>query len=172
MKYSLDSIMRGRVWKFGDSIDTDIIAPGGQRGEQLRQTTMEAVRPEFAQKARPGDIIVAGRNFGCGSSREKANVILRAVGIQAIVAESVARIFFRVSVSIAFPNFIAPGIAQIVEDGEELVIDYASGEASNPVTGRAVKLVKFSPSVEHIFNAGGLVPLLKERYEREYGHQR
>jgi len=171
MNPSLDSIMRGRVWKFGDSIDTDTIAPGGQRGEQLRQTTMEVVRPEFAQQARPGDIIVAGRNFGCGSSREKANVILQTIGIQAIIAESVARIFFRVSVSVAFPNFVAPGITQIVEDGEELEIDYVSGEARNPATGRVVKIIKFPPSVEHIFKVGGLVPLLKERYEREYGHQ-
>jgi 3-isopropylmalate dehydratase small subunit len=161
--------MRGRVWKFDDSIDTDVIAPGGERGERLRETTMAAVRPEFPREVKPGDIIVAGRNFGCGSHREEANLILREIGIQAIVAESIARLFFRISVSIAQPIFIAPGITDVVEDQEILEIDYAAGTVKNINTGHAVEIRKFPSSVERIFRAGGMIPLLKQRLEREQG---
>jgi len=173
MSFSLNSIICGRVWKFGDSIDTDIIAPGGERGElldRLRETTMTAVRPEFPEHVKSGDIIVAGKNFGCGSHREQANLILQKVGVQAVIAESMARLFFRVSISIAFPTFVAPGITKIVKDGDTLEINYASGEVTNIATGATVNIKKFTPSVERIFNAGGMISLLKERYMKEFSH--
>ena len=169
MSTKLHPNLRGRVWKFGDSVDTDVIAPGGQRGDQLRMTTMAAVRPEFPEKVKPGDILVAGKNFGCGSHRESANTILRDIGVQAVVAESVARIFFRVSIALAYPTFVAPGIARIVEDGDELEIDYEKGVALNVATGKAVQISKFPSSVERIFSAGGLLPLLVGRYKQEKG---
>ena len=167
MSSRLDKVIRGRVWKFGDSVNTDVISPGGERGERLRETTMTAVRPEFPKEVKPGDIVVAGRNFGCGSHRETANTILRDVGVQAVVAESVARIFFRVSISLAYPTFVAEGISKIVEDGDQLEIDYEESVARNVTTGAVAPLTKFPPSVEQIFNAGGLLPLLIHRYEEE-----
>lgn len=167
MSSMLCNVMRGRVWKFGDSVDTDVISPSGERGENLRETTMTAVRPEFPKEVKPGDIVVAGRNFGCGSHRETANTVLRDIGVQAVVAESVARIFFRVSISLAYPTFVAEGITKIVEDGDQLDIDYEKGVARNVATGASVSLTKFPLSVEDIFNAGGLLPILIHRYERE-----
>ncbi len=167
MSSRLNKVMRGRVWKFGDSVNTDVISPSGERGERLRETTMTAVRPEFPKQVKPGDIVVAGRNFGCGSHRETANTILRDVGIQVVVAESVARIFFRVSISLAYPTFVAEGISKIVEDGDQLEIDYEKSVVLNVTTGAAAPLSKFPPSVEQIFNAGGLLPLLMHRYKEE-----
>lgn len=161
------NIIKGRVWKFGDSISTDVISPGGDRSERLWETTMAALRPEFPREVKPGDILVAGRNFGCGSHRETANTILRDMGVAAIAAESIARIFFRVSISLAYPTFVAPGITGIANDGDELEIDYEGGFARNLSTGASVPLAKYPPSVEEIFRVGGLLPLLKQRYERE-----
>lgn len=161
------NFFKGRVWKFGDSVDTDIISPGGDKEGRPHESTMTALRPEFPTAVRPGDIVVAGRNFGCGSHRESANIVLHDLGVSAIVAESVARIFFRVSISLGFPIFVAPGIGAIVEDGEELEIDYQKGVARNTASGREVAIAVYPPSVTEIFEAGGLLPLLKHRYERE-----
>ncbi len=161
-------VVRGRVWKFGDSIDTDIISPGGEKEDRPEETTMTALRPEFPRAVRPGDIVVAGRNFGCGSHRESANTVLRDIGVQAVVAESVARIFFRVSISIAYPTYVAKGVTDIVEDGDELEIDYDAGFVRNPKTGKSVPLNKYPESVEAIFREGGLLELLKRRYAREH----
>ncbi len=161
------STIKGRVWKFGDSIDTDIISPGGEKEDRPEETAMTAVRPEFPGQVRPGDIVVAGRNFGCGSHRESANTVLRDVGVQAVVAESVARIFFRVSISVAYPTYAAKGVTGIVDDGDELEIDYDNGFVRNTATGKSVPLNKYPSSVEAIFREGGLLELLKRRYAGE-----
>ena len=115
MAVDLKRVVRGRVWKFGDSIETDAINPYYRYPtmEELKQHTMEAYRPEFPKEVKPGDILVAGRNFGCGSSRP--GLVLREVGIVAIVAESVARLFLRNSIARAIPIFMAPGITGIVQ---------------------------------------------------------
>ena len=161
--------IRGKVWKFGDSINTDIISPTESyySGAGESATTMAAIRPEFPKEVKPGDIIVAGRNFGCGSHRESANIILREKGVSAIIAESVARLFFRISISLAYPTFAAKGISDIVEDGDTLEINYNEGKAINVSTGKSVSLTKYPPSIEAIFSAGGLLPLLKQRMEKE-----
>jgi 3-isopropylmalate/(R)-2-methylmalate dehydratase small subunit len=159
------------VWKFDESIDTNIIAPLHvmRKGEidEIAQHTMAAVRPEFPTQVRPGDIIVAGANFGCGSHREEANRVLEKVGVRAIVAESVARIFLRTSINLAYPTLVAPGVASLVEDHDELEIDYPRGAIRNLRTGRDLPLPKYPPSVEAIFAAGGILTLLKERCLRE-----
>src|SRR5215216_4130393 len=147
MSLDLDRVLRGRVWKFGDSIETDAINP------YYRYPTMEAYRPEFPKEVKPGDILVAGRNFGCGSSRP--GLVLREVGIVAIIAESVARLFLRNSIARAIPIFMAPGIMAIVNDGETLEVDYPAGMVRNPATGASVQLRKFPPLIEEIFAAGG-----------------
>jgi 3-isopropylmalate/(R)-2-methylmalate dehydratase small subunit len=160
----LNRIIRGRVWKFGDSIDTDAINPYYQYPtlEELRQHTMESYRPEFAKEVKPGDIIVAGRNFGCGSHRPGS--VLRLVGIAAIVAESVARLFLRNTIALPLPIFPVRGIGGIVEDGEILEIDYPNAVIRNPATGRSLALRKFPPMVERIFECGGLPKLAYQRY--------
>ncbi len=164
-------VIRGRVWKFGDSVDTNVIAPLHvmRKGEidELAQHTMAALRPEFPAQVRCGDIIVAGANFGCGSHRQEANLVLEKIGIRAIVAESVARIFLRTSINLAYPALVAPGIFSLVEDQEELEIDYPKGRIRNLRSGKELPLPTYPPSVEEIFEAGGILTLLKERCIRE-----
>ena len=167
MSLDLNRVVRGRVWKFGDSIETDAINPYYRYPtmEELKLHTMEAYRPEFPQEVKAGDILVAGRNFGCGSSRP--GLVLREVGIAAIVAESVARLFLRNSIDRAIPIFIAPGITGIVNDGETLELDYPNGTACNVASGASIALRKFPPLIEEIFSAGGLPEYAYERYIRE-----
>src|SRR5690606_16642064 len=164
MSVDLAKPLRGRVWKFGDSIETDAINPYYRYPtmEELKQHTMEAYRPEFPKEVKPGDILVAGRNFGCGSSRP--GLVLREVGIVAIVAESVARLFLRNSIARAVPIFMAPGITAIVEDGDTLEVNYPAGMARNCATGASVQLRQFPPLIEAIFAAGGLPEYAFERY--------
>jgi 3-isopropylmalate/(R)-2-methylmalate dehydratase small subunit len=165
--FDLNQTMRGRVWKFGDSIETDAINPYYRYPtmEELKQHTMEVYRPEFPQQVKPGDIMVAGRNFGCGSSRP--GLVLREVGIVAIVAESVARLFLRNSIGRAIPIFVAPGEGAIVEDGATLEVDYPGGMVRNPATGASVTLRKYPPLIERIFQSGGLPEFARERYLKE-----
>lgn len=167
MGFDLNRVVCGRVWKFGDSIETDAINPYYRYPtmEELKQHTMEVYRPEFPRQVRPGDLLVAGRNFGCGSSRP--GLVLREVGIAAIVAESVARLFLRNSISRAIPIFVAPGVSGIVEDGATLEVDYPAGVVRNPATGASVKLRKYPPAIEQIFECGGLPQFAYERYLRE-----
>jgi 3-isopropylmalate/(R)-2-methylmalate dehydratase small subunit len=165
--FDLNQIIKGRVWKFGDSIETDAINPYYRYPtmEELKLHTMEAYRPEFPKEVKPGDIVVAGRNFGCGSSRP--GLVLREVGVAAIVAESVSRLFLRNSISRAIPIFIAPGITGIINDGETLEVDYPAGLVRNPATGKRVSMHKFPEMIEEIFRAGGLPEFAKARYDAE-----
>jgi 3-isopropylmalate dehydratase small subunit len=161
--------MKGRVWKFGDSVESDAINPYYKypKMEELKQHTMEAYRPEFPQLVQPGDIIVAGRNFGCGSSRP--GLVLREVGIAVILVESVSRLYLRNSIARGIPIFLAPGITGIIEDGQQLDVDYNSGIARNADTGASVAIRKFPPLIERIFEAGGLPEVARARYLAETG---
>ncbi|MCC7486301.1 MAG: hypothetical protein IT529_15120 [Burkholderiales bacterium] len=167
MGFDLNRVIRGRVWKFGDSIETDAINPYYRYPtmEELKQHTMDVYRPEFPKEVKPGDIMVAGRNFGCGSSRP--GLVLREVGIAAIVAESVSRLFLRNSISRAIPIFVAPGVTGLVRDGESLEVDYPNGLVRNPAGGASVPLHKYPPAIEQIFECGGLPEFARERYLRE-----
>ena len=167
MGFDLNKLIVGKVWKFGDSIETDAINPYYKYPtmDELKLHTMEAYRPEFPKQVKAGDILVAGRSFGCGSSRP--GLVLREVGIAAIVVESVARLFFRNSISRAIPIFVAPGIAGIVDDGEVLEVDYPAGLVRNPVNGKSVTIRKFPSMIEEIFRAGGLPEFAKKRFDAE-----
>ena len=167
MGVDLNRVIRGRVWKFGDSIETDAINPYYRYPTmaELKLHTMEAYRPEFPREVKAGDVLVAGRNFGCGSSRP--GLVLREVGIAAIVVESVSRLFLRNSIARAIPIFQAPGVTAIAQDGETLVVDYPQGLVCNPATGASVALRKFPALIEQIFECGGLPELAYERYIRE-----
>src|SRR3954469_24036970 len=167
MSFDLDKAIKGRVWKFGDSVETDAVNPYYQYPtmEELKQHTLEAYRPEFAREMKPGDVLVAGRNFGCGSSRP--GLVLREIGIAAIVVESVSRLFMRNSVARAMPIFMAPGVTDIVSDGETLEVDYPNGRVTNRATGKSVAIRKFPPLIERIVKAGGLPEFARQRYLAE-----
>ena len=135
--------------------------------DKLKLHTMEAYRPEFPKEVKAGDILVAGRNFGCGSSRP--GIVLREVGIAVILAESVSRLFLRNSIARAIPIFVAPGITGIVDDGATLEVDYPAGLARVAATGAQVEIRKFPAVIEQIFAAGGLPESAYARYLRETG---
>jgi 3-isopropylmalate/(R)-2-methylmalate dehydratase small subunit len=170
----LSSLEPGRVWKFGDSISTNQIGggrggapPGSDRLAAMKANCLKAVRPEFSEQVQAGDILVAGANFGNGSSSPGAAESLQACGLQAIVADSISRLMMRTLIAKGLPAFAVPGVSEIVEDGEELAIDYTAGVARNPRTGRQVSLRRFPPTVEQIYAAGGIVPVIGRRLAAE-----
>lgn len=172
MGFDLNRVIKGRVWKFGDSIETDAINPYYRYPdpEDLKKHTMEAYRPEFPKQVKSGDIIVAGRNFGCGSSRP--GLVLREVGVAAIVVESVSRLFLRNNIARAMPVFMAPGISNMVQDGEILEVDYPQSVVRNVATGASVPLRHFPSLIERIFECGGLPEFARKRYLAEAGAAR
>ncbi len=161
----MSTLIRGRVWKFGDRVDTDVMAPWssiGQPWEERRKVILH-VRPEFVQRVQPGDVIVAGRDWGCGSSREHAPENLKRLGIAAVVAESFGRIYFRNSVAIAFPNIVCPGVHDAFEEGDELDLDVAAARVRNLRSGAELQGRPWTPEMLRILEKGGLLELLKER---------
>lgn len=161
---SLRTVHRGRVWKFGDSVDTNQLAGGGLTrstvSEALRVNCLRGLRPEFTDQVQPGDIVVAGLNFGCGSSRQTAVEALQLCGVAAVLADSVARIFRRNSIALALPTFGVPGVSELVADGDDLVVDYPAGLVRNPATGAELPMPAMPPSVEEIYDSGGLVAVI------------
>ncbi|HYS99886.1 MAG TPA: 3-isopropylmalate dehydratase small subunit [Thermoplasmata archaeon] len=156
---------RGRVWTFGDDISTDHIIAGKYLGTTdpnvFAEHAFEAIDPTWAKKVQAGDIIVAGANFGCGSSREQAPIALRALGISAILANSFARIFFRNAINLGFPVIECPGLRDRVKPGEAIELDLAGGEVRLPAGG-IMRFTALPPNVLEILEAGGLVPKLKK----------
>jgi 3-isopropylmalate dehydratase small subunit len=159
--------IQGRVWKFGDSIDTDCILPFHRYPdpEELKKHTMEAARPEFARQVSTGDILVAGRNFGCGSARMGS--ILFEVGIVALVAESFSTLFMRNCIASGHMVFAVPGVSELVEDGSLLEIDYAGGCIRNLATAKALSLVPYPPLIEALLMQGGMLAYTKAKFEAE-----
>lgn len=158
--------IQGRVWKYGDNVNTDVIFPGKYTytitdRREMAQHALEDLDPSFASGVRPGDVIVAGRNWGCGSSREQAAVCLKEAGVGAIVAESFGRIFYRNALNSGLPAIICPEAAQALAAGDEVEIDLASG-----VIRRGDDLWRFPPlppSAMALIEAGGLIPYLKQK---------
>ncbi len=130
--------------------------------EERRKVILH-IRSDFAQEAKPGDVIVAGRNWGCGSSREHAPENLRRIGIAAVVAESFGRIYFRNSIAIAFPNIACPGVADAFEEGEELELDLATARVRNNTRGVELQGQPYTAEMLSIIDKGGLLNVLKER---------
>jgi 3-isopropylmalate/(R)-2-methylmalate dehydratase small subunit len=160
-------VIRGRVWKFGDNVNTDLMAPWdtiGQPWEEIRRLVLHT-RPEFAEQVQPGDVIVAGRNWGCGSSREQAPQNLKSLGIAAVVAESFGRIYFRNSIAIAFPHLACPGVAVAFEDGDEIEIELETARIRNLSRGTELRGQPYTPEMLEIVEKGGLMALLKGRLE-------
>ncbi|MBI4279127.1 MAG: 3-isopropylmalate dehydratase [Armatimonadetes bacterium] len=157
-------VINGRVWKVGDSISTDLLSPGAYAYAPLevrRQHVLETVHPRFAREARPGDVLVAGRNFGCGSSRESAPENLKALGIAAVVAESFARIFLRNAIAIGLVAVTCPGIGAIVEEGDPLDLDLEAFSVTNVRTGASLPVHPLSSEMREILEHGGILAVLK-----------
>lgn len=146
----MEKIIRGKVWKFGDCLDSGNI-----------DGVMAGVDPEFHKKVRSGDIIVAGINFGMGSSSENAPRSLRDAGIAAVLAESISNIYLRTLINLGLPAIECPGISTIVEEGDELEIDLAAGRARNLTNGESRPFAAFSEHALEILDSGGLIPYLK-----------
>jgi len=164
------SIISGRVWKYGDNVNTDVIFPGKYTytvsdPADMPQHALEDLDPRFATGVRSGDIIVAGKNWGCGSSREQAVTCLKESGVGAIVAESFARIYYRNCLNAALPALTSAEAVETIEDGQSIEIDLASG-----VIRCSDGTFSFPPipdAVMGIFEAGGLVPYTRQRLRKE-----
>ncbi len=155
--------IQGKIWKFGDNIDTDIIIPARHLVlplEEMKQFAMAPLFPEFAERAGSGDIIVAGKNFGCGSSREQAPAVLRALGISAVVAQSFARIFFRNTINLGMPAVTCVALHQEVNTGDIIRLDPVSGKIDLLGNQVAVYGSRLPDFLVDIIDAGGLVPFL------------
>lgn len=157
--------MKGKIWKFGDNIDTDIIIPGKYliytEKNILKKHCMEGIDSNFYKKVKKGDFIVAGANFGCGSSREHAPIALKALGIGGVIAESFARIFYRNGTNLGIPLIEAPGITKLVKEGEEIEVDIENGLIKTH-NNESVKINKMPPLMLEILEKGGLIEYLKK----------
>lgn len=159
--------IQGKVWKFGDNIDTDVIIPGRYLRtfslDELASHAMEGVDSNFAKNVENGDIIVANENFGCGSSREQAPVVLKHSGVAAVVAKSFARIFYRNAINIGLPVIVAEINA---DNGDILKIDLEEGTIINVTTDETFKIEPFKKFMLDILKKGGLVPHYLENKDK------
>ncbi len=159
-------LIRGKVWKYGDDVNTDVIFPGKYTytvtdPDEMAAHALEDLDPDFAKNMRPGDIVVAGKNFGCGSSREQAAFALKYAGVGAVVAKSFARLYFRNAINAGLPVIQAPDAVDAIEPGEIIEIDLEKGELRcNAGTFRFPPL---PDAVLGIFQAGGLIPYTRKR---------
>jgi 3-isopropylmalate/(R)-2-methylmalate dehydratase small subunit len=166
--------MNGRVFLLGDDIDTDQLAPGAyMKGgiDVLAAHCLESVKPNFAGSVKPGDVVVAGRNFGMGSSREQAAEALKHLGVAAVVARSFAGIFYRNAINLGLPVMIAHDLDG-VEEGDAAEFDMAAGELRLAEKHRTVQLDPLPDNLKRMLADGGLVPHLKKRFARERGEKR
>lgn len=163
----MEKVMKGKAWKFGNNIDTDQIYPG----IYVELTEMEDIKkhalsgsaePKFADEVQPGDIVVAGTNFGCGSSREHAAMTLKGAGVGAVLAESFGRIFFRNAINLGLPVIVCPGISKCTQKGDEIRIDIETGEVTDVTRGKVLKTTPFSPYVLNILESGGIKNMIRK----------
>lgn len=157
----------GRAWRYGDHVDTDVIIPARYLTttdeEELARHALEDLDPRFAGEVRPGDVLVAGDNFGCGSSREHAATCLKAAGVSAVVASSFARIFFRNAINTGLAIVTSPDAVAATDEGDEVRVDVASGSVHNVTKGLTFRTEPLPSFVMDIVNAGGLVPWVRSR---------
>ena len=163
----MNGVIRGKAFVYGANIDTDQIYPGGYLDltdpELVAQHAMERVDPDFVKEVKSGDMIVAGANFGCGSSREHAAVTLKASGIAAVLAESFARIFYRNAINLGLTLLVCPGIANLVKRGDLLSVDMAAGTVINLTSGATATAQPLSAYVMAILENGGVKPMIRKQ---------
>ncbi len=160
-------ILKGKVWKFGVNIDTDAIIPARYLNtsdpEELAKHIMEDADKDFPSKVKPGDIIVADANFGCGSSREHAPIAIKAAGMQGVIAKSFARIFYRNSFNIGLPIFESEDASDKISEGDEIEIDADNGIIRNLTRGEEYRAKPIPPFMQELITAGGLIEWTKKR---------
>ena len=153
-----------RAWKFGDDINTDVITPGRYTvttdKKRLGEIAFIEYRPEFAKEVQEGDVIIAGYNFGCGSSREHSPVAIKAAGISAVVAKSFARIFFRNAINIGLPLFVCEDTDKI-DDSDTVEVDFQTGDIQDKSKGMVLKVKPLPTFIQKIVDSGGLVNFLR-----------
>ncbi len=159
--------LEGKVWKFGDDVDTDAIIPARylntSDAQELGSHCMEDIDPEFCSKVSGGDIMVAGKNFGCGSSREHAPVAIKAVGVSCVIAGSFARIFYRNAINTGLPIIECPEGVGKIKEGETIGVDTTAGVVKNLTTGEQYDAVPFPEFMRDLISAGGLMQYVKEK---------
>lgn len=164
-------MVEGRVWKLGDHVDTDQLVPGRYLSltdpRELASHCLEDTIPRFREHARPGDIVVAGDNFGCGSSREHAPAALKALGISCLLARSYARIFFRNCINLGLPALTAPEAVSAIEEGDRVRIDVETGEIENLTRPCRCTASPLSPFLLQIVEVGGLTGYVRERLDAD-----
>ena len=157
---------RGHVFKYGDNVDTDVIIPArylnATEGAELARHCMEDIDKEFVGKVQPGDMIVANKNFGCGSSREHAPLAIKCAGVSCVIAETFARIFYRNAINIGLPIIECPEAAASIEAGHEVEVDFDSGVITDKTTGKSFEGQAFPPFMQKIIEAGGLVNYINQ----------
>jgi 3-isopropylmalate/(R)-2-methylmalate dehydratase small subunit len=158
---------RGQVWKFGDNIDTDVIIPARYLNtsdpQVLAAHCMEDADPEFVKKIHPGDIIVAGNNFGCGSSREHAPIAIKVAGLSCVIARSFARIFYRNSFNMGLPIFESAELWDLVRDGQQIEVDGDRGSITIADGGKTLTVNPIPPFMQELINDGGLMKHIERK---------
>jgi 3-isopropylmalate/(R)-2-methylmalate dehydratase small subunit len=162
----MPDVLCGRVWRFDHDISTDLLSPGAYAVDSVevrKLHTLESINPAFAPGVRSGDIVVAGRNFGCGSSRETAAENLKVLGVACVVAESFSRLFMRNAVAVGLPVLVCAGVHAAFDDGDRIEIDLASGVARNTGSGTELQGDSLPEEMRQILAAGGILAVLESR---------
>ncbi|NBK91415.1 3-isopropylmalate dehydratase small subunit [bacterium 1XD21-13] len=158
---------KGKVFKYGDNVDTDVIIPARYLAiadpKELAEHCMEDIDKDFVRKVHPGDIMVANKNFGCGSSREHAPLVIKVSGISCVIAETFARIFYRNAINIGLPIIECPEAARDIKDSDEVEVDFDSGTIRNLTTGKQYQGQAFPEFMQRIIKAEGLINYINEK---------
>ncbi len=159
--------LEGTVFKYGDNVDTDVIIPArylnSSDPRELAAHCMEDIDKEFTSKVKCGDIIVAEKNFGCGSSREHAPIAIKAAGVSIVIAETFARIFYRNAINIGLPIMECPDAVKEIRAGDRVEVDLDSGTVTDVTLGKSWKGQAFPPFMQNIITAGGLIPYINSK---------
>jgi len=163
-------ILRGRVWKFGNDVDTDVIIPfkycSTTDPQEFGKHCMEGIAPDFYKKVKPGDIIVAGKNFGCGSSREPAPIAIKATGISCIIAKTFARIFYRNAFNIGLPILECADAPDHIEEGHEIEVNLDTGEIQDFYLKKSFQAKPIPPFMQDLLRDGGLMNHLAKKLNK------
>lgn len=161
---------QGKVWKYADNVDTDVIIPARYLNtashEELAKHCMEDIDETFAKEVKPSDIIVAGENFGCGSSREHAPIAIKASGVSLVIAKSFARIFYRNAINIGLPILEHTTLSDECSKNDRIEFDLANGIVKNLTTGKQYECTKFPDEIQNLVNAGGLINYTREKLNK------
>ena len=160
-----------KVWRYGDHVDTDVIIPArylnisdfNELAEHAMEDSKENLTVNFAANVKPGDIVVAGKNFGCGSSREHAPMVLKVKGVKCIIADSFARIFYRNAINIGLPILECPSASTAIREGDTVSVNFDTGVITDETTGETFQAEPFPPFIQKIIRSGGLMASIQAR---------